>query len=328
MNNTILFKWGIIGTGGIANAFARDIELLDGHMVSSVLSRSEKSAEDFSSQLDNCSTFVDMESFIHNPEIDAVYIATPNTLHAEQTIKALEAKKPVLCEKPFAMNSAEVLSMIKASELNNTALLEGMWTRYLPHIEKVKKILNENVIGKVESVFACHGQNLRHSINPRLWTKELGGGALLDLGVYVISFAHMILGKPKEIFATSIFTEKGVDAKTSMIFKYVNNVIANLSCSMYDTQPNRAIISGDKGIIEIDPTFYAPTTMSIKTNDGKIISFPNDYEGHGLREQAREMQECVRQNLIESPKMTHSDSSDVMESMDVVRKMIGLDFNN
>jgi len=328
MNNTTLFKWGIIGTGGIANAFARDIELLDGHMVSSVLSRSEKSAEDFSSQLDNCSTFVDMESFIHNPEIDAVYIATPNTLHAEQTIKALEAKKPVLCEKPFAMNSAEVLSMIKASELNNTALLEGMWTRYLPHIEKVKKILNENVIGKVESVFACHGQNLRHSINPRLWTKELGGGALLDLGVYVISFAHMILGKPKEIFATSIFTEKGVDAKTSMIFKYGNNAIANLSCSMYDTQPNRAIISGDKGIIEIDPTFYAPTTMSIKTNDGKIISFPNDYEGHGLREQAREMQECVRQNLIESPKMTHSDSSDVMESMDKVRKMIGLDFNN
>ncbi|MDP6877729.1 MAG: Gfo/Idh/MocA family oxidoreductase, partial [Candidatus Marinimicrobia bacterium] len=113
MNNTTLFKWGIIGTGGIANAFARDIELLDGHMVSSVLSRSEKSAEDFSSQLDNCSTFVNMESFIHNPEIDAVYIATPNTLHAEQTIKALEAKKPVLCEKPFAMNSAEVLSMIK-----------------------------------------------------------------------------------------------------------------------------------------------------------------------------------------------------------------------
>ena len=328
MNNTTLFKWGIIGTGGIANAFARDIELLDGHMVSSVLSRSETSADDFSSQFDNCRTFVDLESFIHNPEIDAVYIATPNTLHAEQTIKALEAKKPVLCEKPFAMNSVEVTSMIKTSELNSTALLEGMWTRYLPHIEKVRKILNEDVIGKVESVFACHGQNLRHSKNPRLWTKELGGGALLDLGVYVISFAHMILGKPKEIFATSIFTEKGVDAKTSMIFKYGNNVIANLSCSMHDTQPNRAIISGDKGIIEIDPTFYAPTTMSIKTNDGKTISFPNDYEGHGLREQAREMQECVRQNLIESPKMTHSDSSDVMESMDEVRKIIGLNFNN
>jgi len=327
-NNTTLFNWGIIGTGGIANAFARDIELLNGHKVSSILSRLKASADDFSSQLDNCRTFVDMDSFISNPEIDAVYVATPNTLHSEQTIKALEAKKPVLCEKPFAMNSTEVMSMIKASELNNTALLEGMWTRYLPHIENVRRILNENIIGEVESVFACHGQNLRHSKNPRLWTKELGGGALLDLGIYVISFAHMILGKPKEIIATSIFTEKGVDAKTSMIFKYGNNAIANLSCSMYDTQPNRAIISGDKGIIEIDPTFYGPTTMSIKTNDGKIISFPNDYEGHGLREQAREMQECVRQNLIESPKMTHSDSSDVMESMDKVRKMIGLDFNN
>ena len=147
------FKWGIIGTGGIANAFARDLEYLDGHRISSVLSRSMKSAIDFSSRLKNCKGFDNMESFLHDPDIDAVYIATPNTYHAGQTIRALQAKKPVLCEKPFAINSAEVLSMIKASELNNTALLEGMWTRYLPHIEKVKKILNENVIGKVESVF-------------------------------------------------------------------------------------------------------------------------------------------------------------------------------
>ena len=326
--NKIDFKWGIIGTGGIANAFARDLEYLDGHRISSVLSRSMKSANDFSSRLKNCKGFDNMDSFLHNPDIDAVYIATPNTYHAEQTIKALKAKKPVLCEKPFAMSASEVVLMVEASKINNTTLLEGMWTRYLPHIEKVRQILNDKTIGQVESVFACHGQNLKHSNNQRLWTKKLGGGALLDLGVYVISFAHLILGKPNEVLATSIFTDNGVDAKTSMIFKYDNNAIANLSCTMYDTQPNRAIISGEEGIIEIDPTFYGPTTMSIKMNDGEIISFANEYEGHGLREQAKELERCVTNNIIESPQMKHSDSIAVMESIDQVREMIGLDFNS
>ena len=258
--------------------------------------------------------------------IDAVYIATPNTLHAPQAIMALESGIPVLCEKPFAMNLEEVKSMVKSSETNNAALLEGMWTRYLPHIEKVKQLLENDTIGKIESIFAFHGQNLRHSDNPRLWTKELGGGALLDLGVYVVSFAHLILGDPKEIIATSIFTNEGIDCKTSMVFKYDSNVIANLSCSMFDTQPNRAIISGEKGLIEIEPTFYSPTKVSVVMNTGETTNITNDYKGHGLREQAKELEWCVRNNLIESPKMKHSESIEVMKSMDTIRNIIGLSF--
>ena len=325
-NNINEFNWGIIGTGGIANAFARDIEYLDGHRISCVLSRTIANANNFISSLKNCNGYTDMNSFLNDDNLDAVYIATPNTLHSEQTVKALESKKPVLCEKPFAMNLKEVRSMVKTSKTNNTTLLEGMWTRYLPHIKKLKQILKEDTIGTVESIFACHGQNLKHSDNPRLWTKELGGGALLDLGVYVISFAHLILGKPKEIFATSVYTDVGIDAKTSMIFKYDNNAIANLSCSMYDTQPNRALISGSKGIIEINPTFYAPTTMSIKVTNEETIYIENNYKGHGLREQAKELERCVKNNLIESPKMKHSDSLEVMESMDKIRDLVGLNF--
>tara|TARA_Y100001970_G_scaffold139576_2_gene171785 strand:+ start:3194 stop:4183 length:990 start_codon:yes stop_codon:yes gene_type:complete len=322
------FNWGIIGTGGIANAFARDLENLNRHQISSVLSRSMDSAIEFCSRINNCEGYDSISLFLDNEKIDAVYIATPNTCHANQTIRALQNKIPVLCEKPFAMNAAESKAMIKASEKNKTTLMEGMWTRYLPHIQKVKQILNNGTIGQVESIFACHGQNLRHSNNPRLWTKELGGGALLDLGVYVISFAHLVLGKPKEIYASSVFTSEGVDAKTSMIFKYSNDVIANLSCSMYDSQPNRAIISGDKGLIEIDPTFYAPTSMKLKLQTGKIYSFPNKYCGHGLREQAEELERCVRKNKIESPLMTHKDSTEVLGSMDRVRELIGLNFKN
>ena len=320
------FRWGIIGTGGIANAFVKDLEYLDGHRVSSVLSRSMVTANSFTSDLKGCNGYDDINSFLDNDYIDAVYIATPNTFHAPQTILALESGIPVLCEKPFAMNLEEVKSMVESSEANNATLLEGMWTRYLPHIKRVKKILEEDAIGKIESIFAFHGQNLRHSDNPRLWTKELGGGALLDLGIYVVSFAHLILGNPKEIIATSVFTNEGIDSKTSMIFKYDSNVIANLSCSMFDTQPNRAIISGERGLIEIEPTFYAPTKISIVMNNGETTSITNDYKGHGLREQARELEWCVRNNLIESPKMKHSESISVMKSMDRIRSLIGLSF--
>ena len=327
MSNKQPFRWGVIGTGGIANAFKNDLAFLAGHEISAVLSRSMHTAESFSSNIANCKPFEDPESFMRSEEIDAVYIATPNNLHFEQTIMALQNGKHVLCEKPFAMNSSEVKSMVDASKSNNVALLEGMWTRYLPHIDIIRGLLNENLIGDVQSVFACHGQDLTHSNNPRLWTKELGGGALLDLGIYVVSLAHMVLGRPKNIKASAVFTEEGVDAKTSMIFTYESGAIADLSCSMYDTQPNRAVISGSKGYIEIAPTFYAPTTITLNTSDGRSVSYPNDYKGHGLREQAYELANCVKNNEIESQKLKHSESIAVMGSMDEIREQIGLTFN-
>ena len=255
-----------------------------------------------------------------------MYIATPNTLHCIQTIKSLEAKIPVLCEKPFAMNFEEANKMIECSKLNSTALLDGMWMRYLPHIAKLKDLLSKNTIGKVECIFACHGQNLKWSDNPRLWTKELGGGALLDLGIYVVSFCHMVAGLPNEILASSNFNNEGVDSKTSMVFKYDNGVVANLSCSMYDSQPNRAIISGSDGYIEIDHTFYAPTTIKLYKSNSEVVEYKNNYKGHGLRQQAICMEECVLNNKIESDKMTHKDTLEVIKIMDKVRDKIGLFF--
>ena len=265
------FKWGVIGTGGIANAFSEDIKNLNNHRVSAVLSRSAINAKNFSSSFEGCEGYTNMDDFLYRSDIDAVYIATPNTLHCNQTIESLKAGIPVLCEKPISMNKRETKQMVKAAVDNNTALIDGMWMRYLPHMEKIRNIVSDETIGIIESISACHGQNLKRSKNPRLWTKELGGGALLDLGIYVVSFAHMLLGAPKSIIAESVFTDKGVDAKTSMLFNYENGTIANLTCSMYDSQPNRAIISGSEGYIEIEPTFYAPTSFKVVLNNGKII---------------------------------------------------------
>ena len=322
------FRWGIIGTGGIANAFANDLKDLKNHVVESVLSRNSNTAKSFAKKHGDCKPYDKEKLFFNDNEIDAVYIATPNTLHADQSVNSLEHKIPVLCEKPFAMNLVEVEQMVHASIKNNTALLEGMWMRYLPHVEFLNQILNEGHIGKIHSIYACHGQNLKGVRNPRLWTKQLGGGALLDLGVYVVSLSQMILGTPKTILAKSIFTEQGVDAKTSMIFEYDNGQVANLSCSMYDSQPNRAVISGENGWIEIDPTFYAPTSVKVIKRDNKEITYKEDYKGHGLREQALEMENCVKENYIESKKMTHSDSIAVIKIMDMVREKIKLSYKN
>ena len=322
-----IFRWGIIGTGGIANAFARDLKYVPNHAIAGILSRSKQTANQFKSNILNCKTYSNINLFMQDPDINAVYIATPNILHCKQTLTALNFKKPVLCEKPIAMNTKETISMVQSSKDNNTAFLEGMWMRYLPHIEYVKKVIDENKIGKIESIFACHGQNLTSIKNPRLWTKDLGGGALLDLGIYVVSFAHMILGSPEEILAKSLFTSKGVDAKTSMIFKYSDGAIANLSCSMYDSQPNRAIISGEHGWIEIAPTFYAPSTVTVNTIEKENLSYTKSYIGHGLREQAIELENCVNNSIIESSKMPHNESIAVMKSMDKIRQKIGLNFD-
>jgi predicted dehydrogenase len=320
------FKWGIVGTGGIANAFAHDLQYLNNHVVESVLSRDMKTAKKFSSNYKGCKPFNKEKLFFKNKDIDAVYIATPNTLHAKQSIESLQNRIPVLCEKPFSMNLQETQNMVLASKKNNTALLEAMWMRYLPHIDFLKKILKDDPIGKVHSLYACHGQNLKGVKNPRLWTKELGGGALLDLGIYVVSLSQMIFGTPKNIQAKSIFTKEGIDAKTSMIFEYNNGEIANLNCTMYDSHPNRAVISGEEGWIEIDPTFYAPTTIRVINRNQKKITYEENYHGHGLREQALEMQNCILNNNIESKKMTHSDSISVMEIMDNVRYKVGLKY--
>ena len=318
------FRWGILSTGGIATAFARDLSYLNNHVVAAVGSRNLATAQEWALEFPGCRAHGSYEDLVNDPDVDAIYVATPHTLHAENTILALNAGKPVLCEKPFAVNAREARAMKAAAEANGVALMEAMWTRYLPHIYKVREILASGVIGRVLAIEADHGQRLADFANPRHWEPNLGGGALLDLGIYPISFAHMVLGKPKKITASASFTDKGVDAQTTAIFDYSSGAQAVLSTTMSVKTSNRATISGELGRIEIDTVFYSPTSIRVVMHDGETIEFPNGYKGHGLREQAQFFAELVQRGDVDSNLLPLDETIEIMESLDEIRKQIGL----
>jgi predicted dehydrogenase len=318
------FRWGILGTGGIAQAFARDLLLLDGHSVAAVGSRTLPTAELFASEFPGCAAYGSYENLTRDMTIDAVYVATPHPFHLANTLLALHAGKPVLCEKPFAINTAQAKLMLDTAHTNNLALMEAMKTRFLPHIHKVREILAAGLLGEIHLLQADHGQRLAPLEIPRLMQPELAGGALLDLAVYPISLAHLVLGVPLKITASASFIDTGVDGQTSAIFDYPSGAQAVLTANMMVTSPCAATINGSLGRIEIDRTFYNPTNIRVILNDGTITEYPSKYVGHGLREQAQEFARVVRAGLIESPYLTHAETLQIMKSMDEVRRQINL----
>lgn len=315
-------RWGLIGTGGIARAFARDLARTSGQIVAAVGSRSLEKAKEFTNAHGGtpCGSYEELVT----SDIDAVYVATPHPMHAPNTILALNHGKPVLCEKPFAVNARESAAMITAARHNNLLLVEAMWSRFLPHYRRVRELVKQGDIGEIISIAADHGQNLPLPKYYRLHAPELAGGALLDLGIYPISFAYYLLGKPQSVVAKAEFTPTGVDSQTSMIFRYESGAHANLTTTLLAKTPCTATVVGTLGTIFIDGDFYTPTSMRLKKLDGTIVDFPREYEGHGLREQAIEFAALLKADKKESDLMSHADTQSIMETMDELRAQIDL----
>ena len=319
------FSWGILGPGGIARAFAKDLTLLEGHTIGAVGSRSIDNAHSFAKDFGG-TAYASYEELVKDPTIDAIYVATPHPAHHDNVILALNAGKPVLCEKPFAVNAGEAQAMVDAAAKNKVALMEAMWARFLPHYSKVREIVASGVLGPILSIHADHGQRLADQNIPRLVEPHLAGGALLDLGIYPISFAHMILGNPASITSSAIMTNKGVDAQTSMIFTYQSGAQSVLTTTMIEQTPCRAVVAGLHGWLEIDRTFYNPASMRVVLNDGTVTQYPNTYTGHGLREQAESFKQLVQSGKVQSEILSWQDTIDIMKTMDAVREQIGLKY--
>ena len=317
------FSWGILGPGGIAQAFAKDLTFIEGHTIGAVGSRSLANAQQFAKTFGG-TAYGSYEELVADSGIDAIYVATPHPAHHDNVILALNAGKPVLCEKPFAVNAQQAQAMVDAAAKNKVALMEAMWARFLPHYAKVREIVASGVLGPILSIHADHGQRLADQGIARLVDPQLAGGALLDLGIYPISFAHMILGNPTSITSKAVMTDRGVDAQTSMIFSYDNGAQAVLTTTMIEQTPCRAVVAGLHGWLEIDRTFYNPASMRVILNDGSVTEYPSAYTGHGLREQAESFKQIVQSGAVESKVLTWKDTVDIMKSMDTVRSQIGL----
>ena len=317
------FNWGILGPGGIARAFATDLKTLAGHSVAAVGSRTLSNAEEFVSTFGG-KAYGSYEELVADESVDAIYVATPHPAHKENVIAALNAGKPVLCEKPFAVNAQEAQEMVAAAAANKVALMEAMWSRFLPHYAQVREIVASGILGKILTVHADHGQRLADQNIPRLVDPLLAGGALLDLGIYPVSFAHMILGNPTKITASGVLTDRGVDGQTSMIFDYSSGAQAILNTTMLEQTPCRAVVAGVNGRLEIDRVFYSPTSMRVSLFDGTVKQYPNTYVGHGIREQADEFKQLVLSGKQQSEILNWKDTVDIMKTLDTVRSQIGL----
>lgn len=311
-------RWGLIGTGGIAQSFAADLTFTESGLPVAVGSRRLETATEFADRFDIPNRHASYEALVEDPDVDAVYVATPHPLHHADALLALRAGKPVLVEKPFTMNAAEAEDLVATARAAGLFLMEAMWTRFLPHIAEIRRLLAEGALGDIVTVTADHGQWFAQDPDFRLFAPELGGGALLDLGVYPVSFASMVLGKPERIVRLVDPAFTGVDGQTSMLFGYAGGAQAVLTCTSSAKSPTRAAIVGTEARIEIEGVFYAPTAFDLVSRTGEPSRFEKPHEGRGLWHQAEEVARCLREGLLESPLMPLDESVEIMRTIDAV----------
>lgn len=319
MNTKI--KWGIIGLGKIANKFTSDLLLLDTIELEAVASRDLAKAEAFAKTYGAKKFYSSYEALLLDKFVDIVYIATPNNSHAQLTILALEHKKAVLCEKPFAINQQQVFKMIKTSQKENVFLMEALWTRFLPAIKKIKNIVETGEIGEIKYLNADFSFKALPSIQ-RIYDKELGGGSILDIGIYPIFLAYLILGMPDKIIAKAHYFESGADSQVSIIFDY-KNAQAVLFSSFNSSSKREAKISGTLGEIVVDQPWNEASTFSLyKKGNEENLSIPKT--GKGYAHQIEECNSCLLENRTQSSLWSHQNSIELITLLDTVRKEIGL----
>ena len=319
-------RWGILATGWIADLFVKDLQMT-GHTVTAVGSRSQQSAVRFAAQFGIPKAHGSYEALVADPNVDIVYVATPHPMHAANATMALEAGKHILVEKPFTINAAEARRIVDLATSKNLVVLEAMWMRFLPHMVRIREIVASGLLGEVRSVIADHTRDLSDDPQHRLNALELGGGALLDLGIYPISFAWDILGKPEQISAMARFKATGADAEVATLFRHAGGAISVTLSTSDNPGRNVASILGSKGRIDIDTTWYVPTTYRVFDNQDRIIeerTYP--VEGRGMQYQAAEVERLIKAGQLAGDILPPWETVEIMATLDAIRQQIGLKY--
>ena len=322
------FNWGIIGPGNIAHDFARDLELVKPiQHIKAVLAHTAESAEAFCREFNVPDSFTALDAFVNKSGIDIAYIATPHPRHYEQSLACLERGIHVLCEKPMTINAEQADKLINVSEKNKCFLMEGMWIRFLPSIEKLLQLVNDGAIGKIVSVKASMGYKAPKDNNNRYYNPALGGGSLLDLGIYPVFLAHLLLGKPKVIKAIGTLTDKGIDQSCAILLDYANGSHAILESSLVSQSDIPAEIAGEKGLIRIlNPWFEKSIGIELQPYDKDKIVYPCEWEGHGLQFETLEVLRCLQNKQVESKLFSHAFSRELSETMDEIRSQVNISY--
>jgi predicted dehydrogenase len=319
-------RWGVVGTGGIASAFVDDLRFVEGAAAVAVGSRTQESADRFAAEHSIGRAHPTYEALVTDDEVDVVYVATPHPGHHAAALMAIEAGKAVLVEKPFTMDAAEAESLVTAARDRGVFLMEAMWARFVPWAVRLRELLADETLGEVREVIADHGQWFPQDASHRLFAPELGGGALLDLGVYPMSFASMVLGTPSKVTAVSDPAFTGVDATTSMLLQYAGGAHAVLTATLTAAGPTTAAVVGTDARVLVDGPFYTPTGFTLTRRDGTSERFDQPVEGRGMWCEAAEVVRCLREGRLESDVMPLDETVAIMATMDEVRRQIGLTY--
>jgi predicted dehydrogenase len=318
------FKWGIIGLGKIAHKFASSLPYVPGAVVHAVASRSLDKAQLFAQQYNAPHALGSYEELLQIQDLDAVYIATPHSEHYANVLMCLRAGVPVLCEKAFAFNAHQVAHMIAEAQERKVFLMEAIWTRFLPATLKTLELIEQDLIGQVVHLQADFGIQAPFSPEARLFNPLLAGGSLLDLGIYPLFISKLLLGKPTQVYATATYTSTGVDGTCAMALSFANGATATLFSSVLVKSDTVATLYGTKGKLLIHSRFHESTHVSVHLSDGQVLNYPCERLGDGYCYEARHVQECLAQGLTESPMLPLQFSLELMQSMDEIRKQIGL----
>ena len=317
-------RWGFLSAGGIATAVADDFRIA-GINIQAVGARDLSKANEFADKFGIPNRHQGYEALVSDPEVDAVYISTPHPWHHQHALLALNAGKHVLLEKPFTINAREAQEIKELAAAKKLFVLEAMWTRFLPSMDAIFAVINSGILGDLRLVTADHSQYLPHVA--RLWEPELGGGALLDLGIYPVSFAVRVLGLPKQVTAKTTLTGQHVDETTSLIFEYESGAQASLTTCMSAAGPVTATVVGTFGRIEIDAPFYNQTSFKVFNQGGEVIqSYDEKIKGVGRQYQGLHLEKCVAAGLLESPVLSVTESVEIMKVMDALRAQMGVKY--
>ena len=318
-------RWGVIAPGGIAHAMATALRARTRQQVHAVGSRSLERAESFARDFGAHAAYGSYEELVADPDVDAVYVASPHSEHHEHALLAIRAGKHVLVEKAFTRNHREALEVVQTARGTGVFAMEAMWTRFLPHIDVVRQVLETGLLGNVHTVLADHGQPLHPGGPRRLSDPDLAGGALLDLGIYPLSFASFVLGELASVTAAGSLTQLGVDAQESITVANDAGALGVLATSMLAKSPTTAAICGTRGRLELDGEFYQPTTVRLVAPDGTVVDTcrPDEVE-HGLHFEAVEVARRVAAGERESPLMPLDETLRIMAVMDEVRAQLGV----